>query len=105
MRLANGGEPADVIPVILVPVEVQVPLRVVPVEIGHVADTTRDATDRAERDDRELPLEFPAASVRQSSTARSLSRRLYRLLSIESISNFLEQKTGPVSYSLPKQKV
>ncbi len=46
-RLANGGEPADVIPVILVPVEVQVPLRVVPVEIGHVAVAIQVAPDRA----------------------------------------------------------
>ncbi len=34
MRVADGREAIDVVPVIVTPVEVQVPLRVVPVEIG-----------------------------------------------------------------------
>ncbi len=38
-RLANGEEPTDFIPLIVIPVEVEVSLRSVSVEVGHVAIT------------------------------------------------------------------
>jgi len=38
-RLADGEEAADFVPLIVVPVEVEVTLRPVPVEVGHVAVT------------------------------------------------------------------
>ena len=70
-RLANGGEPADVLPVTPVPVEVQVPLRAAPVEIGHAADANRVAPDRAESDDRELPLQFRLVSAESQKLRQS----------------------------------
>lgn len=36
-RISDGREPADLVPVVLDPVEVQVPLRTVPVEVRNVA--------------------------------------------------------------------
>ncbi len=44
---ADGGEPTIVIPVILEPIEIQVTLDIIPVEIGHVAITTRVLPNRA----------------------------------------------------------
>ena len=35
--MANGQEPTDVVPIVVVPIEVEVPLRVVPVEVRDVA--------------------------------------------------------------------
>ncbi len=61
--LANGGEPAEVTQVTLAPVETQVPLRAVPAEKGHAAVITRVTPDRAERDDRKLPLQFGLVST------------------------------------------
>lgn len=40
-RLADGQEPIDLVPVVLVPVQVEVPLVVVPVEVGEVAVAVR----------------------------------------------------------------
>ena len=45
--LADREETIDVVPVIVVPVEVQVALGAVPVEVGHVAVTVRIHPDGA----------------------------------------------------------
>ncbi|MEK7606165.1 MAG: hypothetical protein AAB458_01030 [Patescibacteria group bacterium] len=37
MKVANGQEPTGVVPVVVPPVEVEVPLRVVPIEVRDVA--------------------------------------------------------------------
>ncbi len=45
-RVANGEEAAVAIPPVITPVEVEVPIRVVPVEIRHIAIAI-DLRDRA----------------------------------------------------------
>ena len=45
--LADGEEAIDVVPVVLVPVEVQVAIGAVPVEVGHVAVAVRVHPDGA----------------------------------------------------------
>lgn len=36
-QVADGGEPVDLVPVVIDPVQVQVPLRAIPVEVRNVA--------------------------------------------------------------------
>jgi len=45
--LADGQEPAVIVPVVVVPVEVQVALVAVPVQVGHVAVAVRVHPDGA----------------------------------------------------------
>ena len=45
-RVSDGGEPVDLVPPVLEPVEVQVPLRAIPVEVGDVAVAVRVPPDR-----------------------------------------------------------
>ena len=70
-RLANGGEPTDATPDKLVPVEEQEALRVAPAETGHVAVAIRAAPDRAEGDDRKLPLQFRLVSAESQKLRQS----------------------------------
>ena len=48
-RVSDGREPIDLVPVVLDPVQVQVPLRAVPVEIGNVAVAIQVPPDRIVR--------------------------------------------------------
>lgn len=60
-RLADGQEPVDLVPIVVVPVQVEVPLVVVPVEVGEVAVAVRVHPVRAvnlrERPSAPLPVE------------------------------------------------
>jgi hypothetical protein len=47
IELADGQEATDVVPVIVRPVEVELAVRTVPVEIGHVAVAVRVDPGRA----------------------------------------------------------
>lgn len=57
-RQANSREPAEAAPPELAPEQVEVAVRVVPDETGHVAVAVRMLPDGAELDQGELPLEF-----------------------------------------------
>ena len=48
-KVADGEEPIVVVPVVLVPVQVEIALGVVPVEVGDVAVAERALPDRARR--------------------------------------------------------
>ncbi len=54
--LANGSEPAVVVPPEVVPAQVQLALRAVPAEVRHVAVAVAILPHGAESDDRELAL-------------------------------------------------
>ena len=49
IELADGQEPADVVPVVVEPVEVELALGTVLVEVGHVAVAVRVDPGRAVR--------------------------------------------------------
>lgn len=66
-RLADGQEPIDLVPVVVVPVQVQLPLVVVPVEVGEVAVAVLVHEVRAVnlrgRPSAPLPVEFSLGCI------------------------------------------
>jgi len=58
-RLAERQEPAVIIPMIVIPIEVQVPLGIIAIEIRHITITIRIDPGRAQRTCRIPPVPLP----------------------------------------------
>ena len=94
-KLADGEEPVDRVPVVLIPVQVEVALDTVLVEVRNVAIAIGVTPDRARRNcTKHLPLHHPLNSLEvEPNSAPWRTNILYQ------VSLFFQHKSLPCSKS------